>query len=71
MSEFFKYGHSYEYINNMSYWDFIDINKGFAEQQKNLPKYSNEVSHGKPSRSQQLMIQQRIKQREKEGIKSG
>lgn len=71
VGEFFRCGHPFEYINDMSYWDFLEITNAIGRsREENTPSVPGQTSYRKLKPSQQLMIENRIKQREKEGIRS-
>jgi len=68
--EFFINGHTIEYLDSMVYWTFLEITDGIntsrLAQQPSRPGKTKKIS-----KSQQVMKEARIKQREKEGIHHG
>lgn len=66
--DFFTHGHSMDEIDDMSYWDLIEVSK---YQNQNAPKGSGQTTYKELKPSQKKMIKER-KERErirKEGIK--
>jgi hypothetical protein len=67
--EFFINGHTIEYLDSMNYWTFLEITDGINTSRSQQP--SGKTRTKKISKSQMVMKEARIKQREKEGIKHG
>lgn len=68
--EFFSNGHSLEYIYNMSYWDFMEIQSHLGESRRvQSVRASGQKVFKQLSPSQKLMVERRKEQRAKEGIK--
>lgn len=70
VGEFFSNGHSLEYIYNMSYWDFIELQVNVSESRKIATEETYGHRVAKPlTPSQKEAIEKRKIQRAKEGIK--
>lgn len=70
--EFFINGHTIEYLDAMDYWTFLEITDGInTSRSERQPSKSGKTKTKKISKSQMVMKEARIKQREKEGIKHG
>lgn len=71
-AEFFSKGHSWEYIEEMSYWTFLSIVTNLHEiREEDSVHQSGKTIYKKLKPSQKKMMKERQKQREKEGIKHG
>jgi predicted secreted protein len=65
-------GHTIEYLDDMDHWTFLEITDGInSSRSEQQPSKSGKTKYKKISKSQRIMQEARIKQREKEGIKHG